>query len=187
MAPAGSGAAAGPVRRSFPRRLLGALRLDAAVFEELEHDPAALAQAAGVVVLGGLARGVAAFGVEGAVGLVGSVLGALVAWFASTAVVTAVGVRLFHGTSSFEELLRTLGFAAAPLLWLVLAALPLGSATWIVLLGAHAMALAAFVVAARQALDVDTTRALAVCACALGAGAALAVLVGLALAVLAGG
>ena len=57
---------------SFARRIAGALRLAPEAFEDVESDPRALGQAAGVVVLAGLARGIGAFGREGAAGLIGS-------------------------------------------------------------------------------------------------------------------
>ena len=38
-------------QRSFGERLLGAIKLDATVYEEVEHTPDAVGQAAGVVVL----------------------------------------------------------------------------------------------------------------------------------------
>ena len=41
---------------------------------------------------------------------------ALLLWCVATTLVWAIGVRRFHYTSSYPELLRTLGFAAAPLL-----------------------------------------------------------------------
>ena len=153
--------------RSFSRRLLAALRFDARVYREAAADRGALAQAAVVVVLGGLARGIGAVGEEGVVGLVGSPLIGLLIWLASAAVVWAIGVRHFGYTSDYGELLRTLGFAAAPLLWLALCALPLGAAEAAVWLAAHALAVAALVLAVREALDVGLERALVVCALAL--------------------
>ena len=44
-------------RRPFPDRLLAAIRLDATVFEEVEHDREAMAQAVAVVFLSSLAQG----------------------------------------------------------------------------------------------------------------------------------
>jgi hypothetical protein len=81
-------------------------------------------------------------------------------------------------SSSFLELLRTLGFAAAPLVALVICGLPLGAAGTALSVLIHAAGLGALVLAVRQALDVDTTRALLVCMGAIGFGLALLFLLG---------
>jgi hypothetical protein len=145
--------------RGFVERLLGALRLDPATFDEIEHDRGALGQAAGVVALGGVAAAIGAAG-EG-VGAIGGVLGALVGWAISVGFIWLVGVFVMEHTSDYSELLRTLGFASAPQLLLVVAGIPLLGA--IVALVAFIWGLAAWVVAARQALDVSTGRAVVVC------------------------
>ncbi|UCE84542.1 MAG: YIP1 family protein [Deltaproteobacteria bacterium] len=157
-----------PVGRSFPQRVVAALRFDASVYDELEDDPAALGQAALVVALAGLARGVGAFGQDGWVGLVLGVLGGFIVWGFAAWVIWQIGVKSFAYTSDFAELLRTLGFAAAPLFGLALCALPLGPLRAVVGLAAHAAATVAFFIAARQALDVSTERALVVCVLAIG-------------------
>jgi hypothetical protein len=116
---------------------------------------------------------------QGWVAAVASGLTAFVMWFAVAAAVTAIGVRIFHGRSSFGELLRTLGFAAAPLVVLAFCALPLGVIGTALSTLVHAAAIGALVVAVRQALDMDTTRALVVCAVAIGLGLALLFLLGI--------
>jgi hypothetical protein len=169
---------AAPVRRSFAARFAGALRLDASIFEEVEHDAGALPQAALVVALAGLARGIEMLPEQGWIGAAGSLLAAFVLWLAVTGVVTAIGVRMLGCSSSFLELLRTLGFAAAPLVALVICGLPLGAAGTALSALIHAVGLGALVLAVRQALDVDTTRALLVCIGAIGFGLALLLLLG---------
>ena len=68
----------GPVpSRSFGERLLGALRLDATVYEEVEHTPDALGQAAGVGALAAVARGL---GVSGDFTLIMPLIGGFIAW-----------------------------------------------------------------------------------------------------------
>ena len=176
---AGSGLSdASPVRRSFAARFAGALRLDASVFEEVEHDAGALPQAALVVALAGLARGIEMYSEQGWVGAAAGLVAAFVLWLAVTAAVTAIGVRMLRCSSSFLELLRTLGFAAAPLVALVICGLPLGTVGTALSVLIHAVALGALALAVRQALDVDTTRALIVCAGAIGFGLALLLLLG---------
>ena len=165
--------------RSFLARFLGALRLDASVFEEVEHDAGALPQSAGVVAIAGLARGIQVLPEQGWIDAVASGIAAFVMWFAVATAVTVIGVRILHGSSSFGELLRTLGFAAAPLVLLALCTLPLGVISTALSALVHAVAIGALVLAVRQALDTNTTRALIVCAGAIGLGLALLFLLGI--------
>jgi hypothetical protein len=175
----GTGLDAAARGRGFPARFLGALRLDASVFEEVEHDARALPQSAAVVAIAGLARGIQVLPEQGWAGAVASGLAAFVMWLAVAAAVTAIGVGILRGTSSFGELLRTLGFAAAPLVLLALCALPLGAMRTALSALVHAVAIGALVLAVRQALDTDTTRALLVCAGAIGLGLALLAVLGI--------
>ncbi len=173
-------------RRSVIARFAGAMRLDASVFEEVEHDAGAFAQAAAIVALGGVARGVASIAESGSAGLFVGLVTGVVLWLATSAVVWVVGVRTFAYTSDYRELLRTLGFAAAPLVLLVFCALPFGFVSTLFWWVAHGLAVAAFVLAVRQALDIDTSRALVVCVLAVGLGVVLLFLLGLFLATTAG-
>jgi hypothetical protein len=69
-----------------------------------------------------------------------------------------VGTRLFGGTADWGELLRTLGFAQAPRVLNVLGIIPvLGP---LVMLVVWLWVLVTQVVAIRQALDVDTGKAI---------------------------
>lgn len=159
-------AVAHQARHGFLERVVGALRLDAATYDEVEHDESALGQAAGVVVLGILATaiGTSGAGIEGSV--VGASLGALLGWFVSALFVWFVGVQWMDHTSDLSELLRTLGFASAPQLVLVLAILPLVGP--IIALAVIVWGLAAYLIAVREALDVTTGRAALVCVLAFG-------------------
>ena len=169
----------GNTRRPFALRFVGALRLDARVFSEVEADPSALAQATVLVVLGGIARGVGAIAEEGLPGILNGTLFGVAIWLAAAALIWAIGVRRFEYTSSYRELLRTLGFAAAPLVFLALCALPLGPLADVVWSIAHAWAILALVVAAREALDVSTQQALVVCVLSLLVALALLFLLGI--------
>jgi hypothetical protein len=150
-----------PPSRPFSRRLLGALTLDATVYEEVEHHPEALRQALAVVGIAALARGLG----EG--DLVFGTLAGIAGWLLGTAIVWLIGVVLLRNSSSFPELLRTLGFATAPYALSALGALPLGSLDVALALGVWALSLVAWVIAVRQALDVSMGYALAVCLAAL--------------------
>ena len=148
---------------SFGDRLIGAMKLDAAIFEEVEHDVDAVGQAAGVVALAGAALGIGAIHSEG----IGAVFAGLVAsftmWFLATTIVWAVGVKIFEHTSDFAELLRTLGFAWAPQILLTVGIIPLGPLGGLLWTAVLVLVVAAFVIAARQTLDVSTARAVLIC------------------------
>ena len=150
-------------KRSFADRLFGALKLDATVYEEVEHDPTALSQAALVVALGAFAQGagMASDGGQGAV--VAGIVGAFLGWFLGTAIVWIIGVKIMKHTSDYPELLRTLGFASAPSLLFALGVLPLGSLRGVVAVAVWLLTTIAYVIATRQALDVTTGRAVFIC------------------------
>ena len=161
-------------RRPFPERLKGALMLDASVYEEVEHDPQALGQAALVVGLAAIAQALGSAGVGGFWGPMGAVVSGFLGWLLGTALVWLIGVKWLGHSSDYMELLRTLGFASAPKLLLVLTIVPILSA--LVWIGVLLLTLAAFVVAVRHALDVTTERAILVCLAAAGASILLSLL-----------
>lgn len=143
-------------------RLLGALRLDDAIFEEVEADRAATAQAAFVVVATSLVAAVAAGAQTPSDGLLAGV-GALVGWAVAAFFAYVVGTRLLPGANTkadWGELARTLGFANTPRFLLILGVVP-GLRT-VVALVVGIWVLAATIVALRSALDCSTGRAVAV-------------------------
>ncbi len=152
---------------TFIRRVVGAACLRSATYEEVEAEPAATPQALGVVLLAGLGTGVGWAGIGGDrlwATVVLSVL-AVAAWIAWALVTYLIGFHLLpegQTRANPGELLRTLGFAQAPPILNALGAVPgVGGAV----LGFTAVwALAAMVVAIRQALDYTSTlRAVGVC------------------------
>jgi hypothetical protein len=158
------------VGRRFLRRLVGATALDVSIYEEVENDRGATAQAVAVVVLSSLAAGLGARGFGGgdaaAVGFYGAV--ALVSWAAWALVTYEIGVRILpepQTRADISELLRTTGFAMAPGLLRVFGLLP-GTTVPVFVVTAVWM-LAAMIVGVRQALDYTTTRR-AVAVCGLG-------------------
>jgi len=157
-----------PVHHSFVERVIGALRLDAATYDEVEHDPSSLGQAAGVVGLAAIATAIGTSGQGGSA--VGVVLGAVIGWLISTGFIWVVGVFWMKHTSDYKELLRTLGFASSPNLLAMLGAIP--GVGGVLTLAVGVWGLAALVVAARQALDVSTGRAILVCVLAVLVNAA---------------
>ncbi len=149
-------------------RVCGALRLEGAAFGDVERDRGAMGQAAAVVVAAGFARGLGVLQDEGVVGLIGSPIIAIAVWLSAGVVIWGIGVQRLHYSADYPELLRTIGFAAAPLLLLALGGPPIGVLRHWLWVGAHVWATLALVVAIREALDVPLTRALVVCALALG-------------------
>ncbi|MEO8077931.1 MAG: YIP1 family protein [Acidobacteriota bacterium] len=151
----------------MPRRILGASLLRSSVYEEVEADPAATAQAALVVVASSVAGGIGATGFTShgvATAAFFTVVG-LVFWVAWALVTLVIGVRLLpkrETRSDMGEMLRTLGFATAPGLLRPAGLVP-GLAVPVLALTTVWM-LAAMLVAVRHALDYSSIgRAVAVC------------------------
>ena len=151
----------------FFRRFIGALTLDAMAFEDIEADRHAAMQSVIVVLLTCLSAGVGAIGLglTGAAGFVSGAVMALGGWLVWVAVIKAVGTMTFpepETHSSLPELLRTLGFASAPGVFLGFAAMR--EAAPFVGVAVLLWMLAATVLAMRQALDYHSTvRAIGVC------------------------
>ena len=150
---------------NFSERIIGAARLDVHIYEEVEADKSALGQAMGVVVLQSIAAGIGAIGRDGATGLVVGIVAALIGWFLWAFVVYLIGTKVLpepQTRSDMGELLRTIGFASAPGLLLVLGVIPIVGP--LISFGVGIWMLAAMVVAVRQALDFKSTgRAIGVC------------------------
>ena len=151
----------------FLKRFMGVLVLDATTFEEIEADRRAAMQSVMVVLMACLAGGFAALGL-GLTGVAGFVSGTVIslgAWLVWATVITAIGtLALPEPTtkSDVPEILRVLGFASAPAVFIAFAAMR-ASAGAILLLVA-VWTIAAAILAVRQALDYrSTTRAIAVC------------------------
>jgi len=149
---------------SWVERMVGAARLNAATYEEVEADRTANFQALGVVVISAIAAGISMAG-GGGRGIAMGIIGGLVGWVLWAGLTWIIGTKILptpETHADMGELLRTTGFAATPGVIRVLGALPLVG--WIFNLVAGVWMLAAFVVAVRQALDYKSTgRALAVC------------------------
>lgn len=154
-------AAGESITRSFFDRILGAARLDDAVYEEVEHDRSALGQAALVVVLTSLAAGIGGIAEEGVSGFIGLTLGALVAWAVYAWLTYFIGTRLLAGpqtVADWGEVARALGFAQSPRFLLILGVVPVLAV--LVGLVVFVWVLITTVIALRTALDFSTGRAI---------------------------
>jgi len=146
--------------------MIGAARLDAQTYEEVEADQTATGQAMGVVVLSAVAAGIGGLGIGGGIrGVIGSAVAALVGWVIWAGLTYLIGTKILpepQTEADMGQLLRTIGFAASPGILRVLGFIPfLGM---LISLVAAVWMLAAMVVATRQALDyTGTGRAVAVC------------------------
>lgn len=151
---------------SFSERMIGAAKLDPAIYEEVEADSGAIGQAVGVVVLSSLAAGVGAMLYVGFLkGLLLGTVAALIGWFVWAFLTWIIGTKLLpeaQTEADMGQLLRTIGFAAAPGILRVFGIIPvLGG---LIVLICNVWMLVAMVVAVRQALDYKSTwRAVGVC------------------------
>ena len=153
-------------------RMKRAAMLDATVYEEVERDLSATNQAATVVIMVAVANGIsgllgvmltAALAGTSGIGwsifvvLLGMVL-SVVGWVIWSYLTYWVGTTVFKGTATPGELLRTLGFATTPNLLGIVSFIPcLGG---VAALAGMIWTIVAGVVAVRQALDIDTGKAI---------------------------
>ena len=168
----------------FFRRVMGVLSLDAGTFEDIEADRHAAFQSMLVVVLVCVAAGVgaAAPGIGSVVPTLVAMVMALGAWLLWATVMVTLGTTAFAVPQTRldgQELLRVLGYSAAPGLFLVLTAMR-SAAPFVIAIVAVWM-IAAAVIAVRQAFDyTQTGRAIAVCTIAFAITAAMMIAVSLA-------
>ncbi len=152
------------------RWMIGAARLDPAIYEELEHEYGATVPALLVVVLVSLASGVAVLPAIGLAGVYTQAATAFISWTLFVVIAYLIGTKALPGpetSATIGELVRTLGFAQTPVLLLALGGvfppvlLVLGPLVfvWVVL---------ATVIALRAALDLTTARTLVVAAISWG-------------------
>jgi hypothetical protein len=144
-------------RRGMVDRMIGAARLDVDTYEEVESDYSATGQAAIVVTIVAIASAIGGAG-AGGVGIIGGVLSAVVGWLLWSGLAYLIGDKLFGGTATWGELLRTIGFAQAPGVLLILAIIPVLG--WIVQVVVAIWLLVAGIIAIRQALDFSTGKAI---------------------------
>jgi hypothetical protein len=141
-------------------RSIGVVKLDVPTYEAIEHDPAATQQAAIVVGIVALASAIGGAG-EGFGGIIVGLLGAFIGWFVFAGITYFVGTNLF-GTpttnTTFEAVLRTMGYAQVPNIVAVVGFIPvLGPLVGFV--GAI-WSIVTAVIAIRQSLNISTGRAI---------------------------
>lgn len=152
---------------SFTERMIGAARLDASIYEEVEHDSNAMGQAIGVVLLSSVAAGIGSIlYMDLVTALVVGTMAALLGWLIWAFLTWLIGTKLLpeeQTEADMGQLLRTIGFAASPGILRVFGIVPgIGG---LLVLACDVWMLVAMVVGVRQALDYTSTwRAVGVCA-----------------------
>ena len=144
----------------FRDRLVRAIKLDESLYDEVDDDPAALGQAAGVVGLAAVATALAGAFALGPRGFMGGIALPFVTWAVWATVVWAIGAKvLTRRVSDFEDLLRPLGLAMAPQLLWGIAIVPIAPVQGLVGLAVVVLSLISVAQAIRHALDIDLGRA----------------------------
>lgn len=110
-------------RNGLLERLVAALRLDVDVYRLVSSDPAASSQAFRVVLLAGVSNGLSLARRLGGVGVIAGVGAAILGWLLWAAVIWAAATLLGHRHAG-GSLLRALGFANSPGVFLILGAVP---------------------------------------------------------------
>jgi hypothetical protein len=144
-------------------RMIGALRLDRSVYEEVEADKTATGEAAFIVVATSLVSGAANGVITGVSSGLAAAFASFLGWVVYAGVAYVLGTKLLSGKetkSDWGELARTLGYANTPRFFIVLVLIP-GVAS-LVRAAVGLWVTVATVVAVQAALDITTGRAIVV-------------------------
>ena len=146
------------------KRMIGAARLNAQTYEEVEADRSSTLGAIFVAVMACIAAAIGS-GAQNVISLFSATIVLLTTWIVWVGLTYVIGTRLLpepQTHADIGEVLRTTGFSASPGILHLLGVLP-----WVglpIFIGITVWMLLTFVVAVRQALDyASSARALAVC------------------------
>lgn len=151
-------------------RMMRAARLDTSLYEEVEVDETATTQSLIVVILSSFCSGIGTAINEAlmghgfgriSLGLFGGLVSAFMSWLIWSFITYFVGVKVFGGTSSYGELLRTIGFSNSIGVLQIFNFIPILG--WLISFAVWIWGLVAMVVAVRQALDFSTGKAVVTC------------------------
>lgn len=149
---------------TFGDRIVGAMKLDANTFEDIERDPTAMGQAIGVIALAAVSAGIGNVWYGGLTGIVFGIITSLIGYLLWAVVVWLVGTKLMPDPATkadFPETFRVVAFAAAPGLLGIVTIIPLLG--WLLMFLIWIWSIAAMVIAVRQVLDyTDTFKAVIV-------------------------
>ncbi len=149
--------------RRLPERLHGVIRFEPEIYREIQGDPHAIPQAIAVVIATSVLAGLGRSSLP--LIFLWTAL-AMLQWLVVTALIWSVGRLAVEGGADYARLLRCSGFAYAWFALLIGYGLPLVGPifAWAGVL----LSLLSLVIATREVLGVDTTRAIAICVIALG-------------------
>ncbi len=150
-------------------RIMRAIRLDWTVFREIAEDPNAMTEAAIIVTVVTFLSAVGTFigALIGELGMGTALLGffsgwlisgILIGWIGWAVLTYFVGTLLFQGKTDIPEMMRVLGYANAPNLLGIFGFIP--CVGWLISLAGAILALIAGVIAVREAMEFDTTKAI---------------------------
>jgi hypothetical protein len=149
---------------TFGERLIGAMKLDAAAFEDVERDPGAMGQAVGVIALAAVSTGLGNVWYGGLSGIVVGVVTSLIGYGVWALIVWLVGTKVMPDPTThadMPETFRVIAFAAAPGILGAITIIPLLG--WLLLFLLWLWQIAAMVVAVKAVLDyTDTFKAVIV-------------------------
>lgn len=148
-----------PRHERLSLRMWRAARLDEELFEEVRQDPGTIRQAMASVVLAAFGAGVGHYATGGLVGIFAMMISALIGWYVWAYLAYLIGVSFYPGEvedPALGDMLRTMGFAAAPGVLRVLAAVP--GASLLVEIGVGAWMVVAAVVAVQHTLGYPEVR-----------------------------
>jgi hypothetical protein len=149
---------------TLQERIIGAAMLDTRIYEEVEADRTATSQALIVVVLAAVSSGLASIRYGPSL-IITMIIAGLIGWAVWAGLTYVIGTKVMpepQTKADFGEMLRVLGFAAAPGILGILGIIPFVG--WLIRFALSVWQLITFVVAVRQGLDYTSTgRAVVVC------------------------
>lgn len=138
------------------QRLIGVLKLDIGIIEEIEHDPEALGQAAMVVAIAAVCETISQVHASHFSVIftpIGSILQAFIGWYIASWVTYKVGTAMFQAEATHGEMLRVMGYAQIPAVFSLLGAVP--SVGGLINLVVAIWSLVVSFICIRQGLDVS--------------------------------
>ena len=102
---------------TFGDRVVGAMKLDANAFEDVERDTTAIGQSVTVIVLAAVAAGIGGIWAGGLSGIVSTAVISLIGFLVWSLIIWVVGTKMMPEPATkadYAETFRVLGFAAAP-------------------------------------------------------------------------
>ena len=139
---------------SFGERVIGAMRLDANTFEEIERDQTAIGQTVGVIVLAAVSAGIGNIFWGGITGIFSNAIVMLIQYAVWAVMIWVIGTKVMPDPATkadLPETFRVIGFAAAPWLLGFITIIPLVG--WLIMFVLWLWSIAVMVVAVKQVLD----------------------------------